>query len=476
MMMTVIKVDCSNSMVIPPATKLLEIETKDSVQEIRKQLKDEFKLKNLNFILLLKISNKWIILSESDKQLSDYPLKDKSSAKAKIRLDIKQRVNFKNLKKLKKEVQQILDIEYPYGTLHVETKNADQTKKMLVEYTSNFIEGALNDPSNVAFSIPSRSSDNIGFDEDTELVLLGKQKTTRQFRSLSSVKSVSQLTQLMNIVHDNLSRDIDATKRDLFYMDVNAFETQGTSDNLIEDIGAMLKVTRPSLNVTASAKGVVVGNIEFTEQGDYIDCRKMGSGKSISANIDDYDKLESDAEFVLVIEKDAVFNRLAQDQFYDYIPSIIITAKGQPDMATRMFLKKIHDELKLPILALMDSDIYGFEILRVYSVGSKALSFEAANLAVPDIKWLGLLPADLEDDSPYPVPSKTHIPLDKNDERRIKLILEEEFVKRKPKWGEQINLMLQQGFKAEIQALNAIDAQYITNYYLPHKIETGSFI
>ena len=341
MMMTVIKVDCSNSMVIPPATKLLEIETTDSVQEIRKQLKDEFKLKNLNFILLLKISNKWIILSESDKQLSDYPLKDKSSAKAKIRLDIKQRVNFKNLKKLKKEVQQILDIEYPYGTLHVETKNADQTKKMLVEYTSNFIEGALNDPSNVAFSIPSRSSDNIGFDEDTELVLLGKQKTTRQFRSLSSVKSVSQLTQLMNIVHDNLSRDIDATKRDLFYMDVNAFETQGTSDNLIEDIGAMLKVTRPSLNVTASAKGVVVGNIEYTEQGDYIDCRKMGSGKSISANIDDYDKLESDAEFVLVIEKDAVFNRLAQDQFYDYIPSIIITAKGQPDMATRMFLKKI---------------------------------------------------------------------------------------------------------------------------------------
>lgn len=475
-MMTVIKVDCSNSMVLPPAKKLLEIETKDSIKEIKKQLRDEFKLKNMNFILFLKIKNKWIILEDAIKQLSDYPLKDKKRKQDKIRLDIKKEVDISYLKKLKKEVQSFLDIEYPYGTLHVETKNAEQTKKLLVEFTRNFIEGALNDPSNVAFSIPSRTSDNIGFDEETELVLLGKQKTTRQFRSLSSVKSVSQLTQLMNIIHDNLSRDIDSTKRDLFYMNVNTFETQGTSDNLIEDIGAMLKVTRPSLNVTASAKGVVVGNIEFTEQGDFIDCRKMGSGKSISANIDDYSKLDSDAEFVLVIEKDAVFNRLAQDQFYDYIPSIIITAKGQPDMATRMFLKKIHDELKLPILALMDSDIYGFEILRVYSVGSKALSFEAANLAVPDIKWLGLLPEDLEPDSPYEIPKSTHLKLSKSDERRIKLILDEEFVKRKPKWKAQIELMLKQGFKAEIQALNAIDAQYITNFYLPHKIENESFI
>ncbi len=451
------------------------IDTTDTIKEVKKQLKDEFKLKNLNFILFLRNKKKWIVLSDISKQLSDYPLDDKI-----INLDFKKTVDINKLKILKKEVQKILDIEYPYGTLHVETKNADQTRKMLVEITRNFIEGALNDPSNVAFSIPSRSSDNIGFDEDTELVLLGKQKTTRQFRSLSSVKSVSQLTQLMSILHENLIRDIDSTKRDLFYMDVNTFETQGTSDNLIEDIGAMLKVTRPSLNVTASAKGVVVGNIEYTEQGDFIDCRKMGSGKSISANIDDYDKLESDAEFVLVIEKDAVFNRLAQDQFYDYIPSIIITAKGQPDMATRMFLKKIHDELKLPILALMDSDIYGFEILRVYSVGSKALSFEAANLAVPDIKWLGLLPEDLGDeegkDSPYNIPKSTHLKLSKSDERRIKLILDEEFVRRKPNWKKQIELMLKQGFKAEIQALNAIDAQYITNYYLPHKIESGSYI
>ena len=158
------------------------------------------------------------------------------------------------------------------------------------------------------------------------------------------------------------------------------------------------------------------------------------------------------------------------------MPSIIITAKGQPDMATRMFIKKINDELKLPILAIMDADVYGFEILRVYSVGSKALSFEASNLAVPNIKWLGLLPADLEESSGFGIPKDVHLQMTKSDEHRTKLLLDEEFVKRKPAWRTQIQKLLDLGIKAEIQALNARDPQFITNHYLPTKIESGDFI
>ncbi len=92
----------------------------------------------------------------------------------------------------------------------------------------------------------------------------------------------------------------------------------------------MLQVTRSSMNVTASAKGNVVGHIEFEEQGNYKDCTKQGNSVQISPNIDDYTKMQSDAEFVLVIEKDAVFNRLSEDKFYNYVPSILVTAKGQP--------------------------------------------------------------------------------------------------------------------------------------------------
>jgi hypothetical protein len=45
--------------------------------------------------------------------------------------------------------------------------------------------------------------------------------------------------------------------------------------------------------------------------------------------------IASDALFILLVEKDAAFMRLAEDRFYNDYPCIIITAKGQPDVATR---------------------------------------------------------------------------------------------------------------------------------------------
>lgn len=81
--------------------------------------------------------------------------------------------------------------------------------------------------------------------------------------------------------------------------------------------------------------------------------------------------VQSDAEFVLLVEKEAAYMRLAEDRFYNRYPCIVITAKGQPDVATRMFLSRLKDELKIPILGLVDSDPYGLKILSVYMSGSK---------------------------------------------------------------------------------------------------------
>ena len=91
--------------------------------------------------------------------------------------------------------------------------------------------------------------------------------------------------------------------------------------------------------------------------------------------------------------------RLAEDRFYNTYPCIIITAKGQPDVASpvgllsqalcgaaqelfyelhqeltwpvyRLFLRKLKDTLCIPVLALVDSDPYGLKILSVYMKGA----------------------------------------------------------------------------------------------------------
>ena len=136
----------------------------------------------------------------------------------------------------------------------------------------------------------------------------------------------------------------------------------------------MLGCTRSSLHVVASEKGVVVGRLSFREDGDPIDCSRMGvGGKAIPPNVDKVTDIASDALFILLVEKDAAFMRLAEDRFYQKFPCIILTAKGQPDVASRLFLRRLRDVLRIPVLALVDSDPYGLKILSVYMKGERVV-------------------------------------------------------------------------------------------------------
>jgi hypothetical protein len=44
------------------------------------------------------------------------------------------------------------------------------------------------------------------------------------------------------------------------------------------------------------------------------------------------------ARYILVIEKDAIFQRLAEDRLHERLPLVLVTAKGNPDLATRAFI------------------------------------------------------------------------------------------------------------------------------------------
>ena len=201
---------------------------------------------------------------------------------------------------------------------------------------------------------------------------------------------------MLQLLHAVLLKRIHITKRDLFYTDVKLFVDQSESDGVLDDVATMIGCTRSNLHVVASDKGLVVGRISFYEDGDFIDCTKMGvGGKAIPPYIDKIEQIESDAEFILLVEKEAAYMRMAEDRFYMRYPCIVITAKGQPDVASRMFLSRITSELKIPVLALVDSDPYGLKILSVYMSGSKNMSYDSASLTTPNIKWLGLRPSDL---------------------------------------------------------------------------------
>ncbi|MHA1783775.1 MAG: hypothetical protein ACTSVE_01125 [Candidatus Helarchaeota archaeon] len=324
------------------------------------------------------------------------------------------------------------------------------------------------------FEIPSRSSKNIVYDEEHDLLLLGQQLIHRQFHSLASVLDATRLIRIMELTNQTLEKDIHVTKREIFYSDPALFKEQKNSDKSIEDMAAMLRCIRNSTHIVASAKGACIGRLKIKDSDDVIDCQKMGSGGwSITPMLDKVEIVESDAEFILVVEKDAALIRLSESKWWNDYPCIILTGKGAADIATRMFLRKLSKELKLPVFCLVDSDPYGHYIYSVYLRGSKRLSYESPFVATPKMHLLGVLSRDLE---VFRIPESCRLPMTDQDMKRCEQMLEEPFVQQNARWVEDLELMKKIQKKAEIQSLSNFGFEFLTESYLPTKLSTGDWI
>jgi len=382
----------------------------------------------------------------------------------------------RKIRQLRKELLKRIEkhkVVIPEDAIKVRRKTKEELHNEIHELMTRIYNDILNEKI-PEFVYPSRDHKNVIYDPVQDVIFLRKVYRRSSLATLQSVRKATILARILDIVHELLEEGIHATKREVFYNDVVLFEDQKDSDEALEDVAAMMGVDRWSIHVVASAKGAVIGRLRFREGRDIIDCTKMGTGgKAITPLIDTVEILDSDAEFILVVEKEAAFIRLSEDRFYEKYPCIIITGKGQADIGTRAFLKLLVKELKLPVFGLVDSDPYGLHILLVYAVGSKRLSYESQFLVTPDIKWLGVRPSDLDK---YQVPKDVRIPLSPRDKTRAQQLLNEPFIQVRPEYVKEIKLMLKTKEKAEIQALASKGFRFLTQKYLPSKLETGDWI
>lgn len=367
----------------------------------------------------------------------------------------------------------LTDLQLPHSCREVVDKNADSVLDEVESAIYQVAQQILNGEG-FSYGIPSRAKGNQMYIPELDRIVLKDSKSQRPFASTSTCRKAVITTRILQLIHELCLKRIHVTKRDLFYTDVKLFEEQGNSDSTLDDVACLLGCTRSSLHVVASEKGVVVGRLTFREDGDLIDCQRMGvGGKAIPPNVDKVDSIQSDALFILLVEKDAAFMRLAEDRFYNTYPCIILTAKGQPDVASRLFLRKLKDTLKIPVLALVDSDPYGLKILSVYMKGSMNMSYDSSNLTTPDIKWLGVRPSDLDR---FNIPEQCRLPMTEEDMKTGKRLMEEDFVKANPEWIKELEIMVQSKVKAEIQALSSFGFQYLSQVYLPLKLQEGDWI
>jgi DNA topoisomerase VI subunit A len=328
---------------------------------------------------------------------------------------------------------------------------------------------------NPGFHVPNRSSTNFIYNEKKDVIYLGKKKSKRTFHNVATTAAFTQMLFVLSVLQEAAERGKHVTKREVYYQDPELFnKDQNASDNILEDIAVTMGVTRPCTRVVAAAKGVCIGDLTLKEGGDTFNCNSLGRGGwSISPFIDEVDIADCGADYVLVVEKDAAMIRLIEEDFHKRNKCLLVTGKGQPDIATRRLLRRLNREWKLPVYVLTDSDSYGMQICSSYKRGSISLSFESSYLAVPKAKFLGLLPSDLDK---FKVPKAARLEMTEWDMKKAQNMLNYPWIKNNKRWRSELQLMLDRREKAELQALAKHGITFMTDVYIPQKLETEDWI
>ncbi|KAL3118147.1 hypothetical protein niasHT_001921 [Heterodera trifolii] len=313
----------------------------------------------------------------------------------------------------------------------------------------------------------------------------GGRLSVRYVRAAPNV--VDQRMRTMAQVYDLLVRNRKATKRDLFYEHKKLYGKQANFDRALSALCKQLNACRNELNVVGRlfayfdhfigcSRGFAIGNLRlFDGMDDDVVVDFRSSPVALVESLCHFNLVHSDAQFLLVVEKDAIFQRLIDEQFTHKFPrSILITGRGYPDFCTRQFLHWL--SIQLPMLVLVDADPYGVEIFLTYKYGSSRSAIEAGALHLPRLRWLGFLPSEAQT---LPIPHNQFLQLSEADRKRIERIAQR--VNQRQNAGDsnseertlfnyELSVMLNSAHKLELEALCAISANYLSTVYLDNKL------
>jgi DNA topoisomerase-6 subunit A len=336
----------------------------------------------------------------------------------------------------------------------------------------------------LSIDIPSRSLANIRYNKARKILEMGKGTNSRQLFNLNQAKSYMQTILVAKGASQLVGEGKSNSIRGLYYTlkhkipgtSENTFEDQAECDPIIEDLEVILGSLREELHLFADNRGGMVGNIVLEDSGDEINCARMGSGGYAVPSIVEPEVIrfkECTAEFVLHVEKGTVWQRFNEDKFWRKNNCILTHGAGQPPRGVRRMLYRLHNELKLPVYCLLDNDPWGYYIYSVIKQGSINLAFESQRMAIPDARFLGLRSIDFERCG---LSDSVQIGLNDTDRKRAKQIAGYPWFANKKPWQKEIQKMLDNGFKLEVEALISRDISYVTEEYTVQRLAEGDWL
>jgi DNA topoisomerase-6 subunit A len=320
-----------------------------------------------------------------------------------------------------------------------------------------------------SIQVPSRGTSNIVYDDQKRYYVLGDRYGQRSLGNVKQIKKIGQMVYMANFCKGLVQTGKTATLREMYYVsegwDID-FGDQQESNIVGEDLEVTLGISREDLGLMPEEDGAsVYGDITVKDDDVEINALKMGkSGYTISPTIDEVELVDHDVQRVIAVETMGMFHRMVQEKAYNKFNTLIVGLKGQAARATRRFLKRVNEELGLPVYICNDGDPWGFHIAMVIISGSAKLAHVNHELATPDAKFLGVTASDIIN---YDLPTD---PLKDIDVLRLKELYKDPRYKD-DFWKVEIKKMLKIGKKAEQQSFSKYGLEYVVDTYLPEKLD-----
>lgn len=332
--------------------------------------------------------------------------------------------------------------------------------------------------------IPLRTRSNTIWNRRAGILQMGDAVAERELFNLNQAKQFMQTMLHASTIKDLIAAEKTSSLRGVFYKAKhtvagtreNTFDTQEESDPILEDLEVALSSLREELHIFAENRGAMVGNITLVDKGDEIDCRRMGSGGYALPSIVEPDVIQfkkCEAKFVLHVEKGTVWNRFNEDRFWEKNNCILTHGAGQPPRGCRRLLQRLNQELGLPIICVLDCDPWGHYIYSVIKQGSISLAFESSRLAIPEAKFLGIRAKDYK---ACQLDEAVKIDLTENDIKRAREIAAYPWFADHKGWQKEIQALLDNGFKMEVESLITKDISYVTETYVPERLKARDWL
>jgi len=361
---------------------------------------------------------------------------------------------------------------YADKEISMSTNVVEQIKKTADGVYQKIIQG--NKPT---MKLPIRALNNVRYSPEEGYLQMQNKNKVRTL-TVNTVKSFAQTLRMMALSKEMVENDKHATKREAYYISKNweeaKFLEQPESDAVMDDIEAMLEVTREHMRFRPEEHGgavagrlIVVDRDRKTKEKIEIDCSRLGSGAYTVPSSVEHLGFRTKAKFVLAIETGGMFDRLVEEGFSDDFNCIMISMGGVPSRACRRFIRRLADEHKIPVYAFTDGDPYGYmNIYRTLKVGSGNAAHLNQFFCVPQARYLGVTPQDIID---YKL--TTHELKEQDVKRALDAIKNDPFVQHYKSWQKALEQMLKMKQRVEQQAFAKHSLEFVAKTYLPNKLK-----